>query len=62
MSAESVTALCWLAIPVGFGLLLLALGCIAQALAWLSGAWRELSEFDRSFSITPASVRDPNND
>ena len=56
MSAE----MCWLAIPVGFGLALLALGCIAQACSWVAQAWRELSEFDRSYSVIPASVRDLN--
>ena len=58
MSAE----IYWAAIPIGFGLALLALGCIAQACSWLSQAWRELSEFDRSYSVIPASMRDPNND
>ena len=62
MSGQMTVALWWAAIPVGFGLALLALGCIAQALSWLSQAWRELSEFDRSYSVTPASMRDPNND
>lgn len=58
MSASMIHALYWFAIPLAFGLALLALGCIAQALAWVTSAWRELSEFDRSYSVTSSSVRD----
>lgn len=62
MCESTLTALYWLAIPIGFGLALLALGCIAQALAWVTSAWRELSEFDKPYSVTPSSMRDTYND
>lgn len=56
---ESISVvLYWLAIPVGFGLALLALGCIAQFVAWVPLAWQELSELDKPYSVTPESLRD----
>lgn len=62
MSGQMTVALWWAAIPLAFGLALLALGCIAQAVSWVTSAWRELSEFDRAYSVTPSSMRDTHSD
>lgn len=58
MCESTLTALYWLSIPLGFGLALLALGCIAQFVSWVTLAWQELSELDKPYSVTPESMRD----